>query len=219
MRGEYCNEMKTLVFVGGREHLLRAPITVHFGRLWAGPGNAGFCCKHSATRPANIGVFVRRRFVDPLRRSVLDSALLPQTAFAPSAGADSPAHARVERLPPGRSDFGFSLRHDCGTAAGQQDRDAALQRSVSGAGGLGAVSRPHGSAPIPGEAFAPGDPADGPLARSNPRAIVRSAPPSDQPGLPLGLGGPDALRPTARGATGLQPQEEGASLVSSHPVL
>src|SRR3990170_684910 len=82
MRGEYCNEMKTLVFVGGREHLLRAPITVHFGRLWAGPGNADSLTHFG-------GLFLIQRFCHKLRlRRRLERILQPTPVWSDYHPAD-----------------------------------------------------------------------------------------------------------------------------------
>src|ERR1017187_8261444 len=102
----------------GKPYFGYPPITVQNGRLLAQRGNPIFLIERNAQRAANINVLVRRGVPHPLRRPVLNSELLQQAAFAPTARADSPTHADLERLPSGRFDFGFSLPPYCRSAAG-----------------------------------------------------------------------------------------------------
>src|SRR6266850_2668513 len=140
MRTKVRGTMKRLVFVGGNIDCGCAPITVRFGRLLARLRIALFFSEDREKRSANIEVLVRCGVFNSLRRSLPDSTLLQQAGLAATDRPDPPTAAPVERLPSVRSAFGFFLHPHCWVAAGQQNRDSAVQRSVPFAGRAGKVS-------------------------------------------------------------------------------
>src|SRR5437867_138587 len=181
--------------------------------------NPKSCFLFDAKSPENVAFFVRGHTPDALWGIGAFSAILSEASVAPASaapGQDFPAQCR---LCTSRFVVGVDLRSGSRSASDQQDRTASVQRCVSGFVGIGPFSKPNNLAPVASAAVASKHSAIGGSARSAACSVPGSAHSALQSDPGPGLCGADALRPPARSPSRLQPQKEGASLVSSSTLL
>src|SRR5437867_811393 len=181
--------------------------------------NPKSCFLFDAKSPENVAFFVRGHTPDALWGIGAFSAILSEASVAPASaapGQDFPAQCR---LCTSRFVVGVDLRSGSRSASDQQDRTASVQRCVSGFVGIGPFSKPNNLAPVASAAVASKHSAIGGSARSAACSVPGSAHSALQSDPGPGLCGADALRPPARSPSRLQPQKEGASLVSSSALL
>src|SRR3990172_320593 len=211
--------LKRLVIVGWDVDVGCWPITSLLVRLLARLGNGAFSEYRNAKGPANTGVVVCRGWVDPLRRHGADSAFLQASETASPSAAVAQGMGEPWRLSGSRLDSGACVRGHRRVASDQQDRDSAIQRSLSVAAGDAAFSRSVHAASVSEAPSARCHSPCGANARSvAPRSVGYAASPQ-QSGLRFGLGGAHALRQATGSADRLQSQKARSPFLSSAVVF
>src|SRR3989338_4096800 len=118
---------------------------------------------------------LRRIASHPLWWNVADSTFLPQAGASTSLPEISAASPEELGLPPFRSDPRAHVWHHHGPAPYQQDRNLAIQRSLSGNAGPGTIPRSVHPASISETPSTQGHPAPGPASRQPARPSLFSA--------------------------------------------
>src|SRR5262245_24632330 len=172
-----------------------------------------------AKGPENTALFVHRPPIDSLRRHGVDAAILQQPSVALAAAEARPSSPPRGGFSSQRSVFGFALFSDSWAAAHQSNGSPAIQRNVSLVAGAGSISRSEHAAQVFAAAPDWFDPQVGAAARSVAPGALCSALDTQHSHFRFGLGGADALRPTAGCSHRIQSQEERQALLSSPVVL
>src|SRR2546427_3201174 len=219
MRDDGIVHLKNIDFEGLIGSFARAPQTALLVNFVAHRLNSQIWLFFGAKSPENMAFFVRGYALDSLRWAGAFAAILSETSIASAFAASDQTLPTQRRLCSERFALGLDVRSGCGSAPDQPDRTASVQWRLFGFVGVGSFSERNNLAPVSSATVASEHSAIGSSSRSATRSVLGSVHFAIESHPGSGLRGPDALRPPARSAFGLQSQKERASLLPSGAVL
>jgi len=193
--------------------------TVLFGRFVKQDLKSIFVFLAHAKRPANTASFLQRDSFNSLRRNDTHSAFLQQTQTAMVDPKFHQGPSTQYQLPSMRSNSCALLYHHRRSTTHQQDRNPAVQWSISLFAGTPEIPGSINSPPFPQKTAAQSHPSAGGSPRPTARQAIRCAQTQIQPHLRSGFRSPDPLWQSPVCPNRIQPQETGKALVPSFAML